>query len=146
MRKLIVLAFSVAILSSCGISNSLYYWGGTQNGTTAYENLAYQSYDKQSPKSICNLVAVYESMVTKPGGIRNVPPPGICAEYGYLLLQPQTATAFSENATYAQKRLFSTDDYSTYFQERGKELMAKEIEYYPESMKFIEPLIKKLTK
>lgn len=146
MKKLIVLAISAVLLSSCGISNPLYYWGGTQNGTTAYENLAYQSYDKQTPKSLCNLVAVYESMITKPGGTRRVPPPGICAEYGYLLLQPETATVFSENATSAQKRLFNTDDYSAYFQEKGKELLAKEIEYYPESIKFIEPLIKKLTK
>lgn len=146
MRRMIVLAMSVAFLSSCGITNSLYYWGGAQNGTTAYENLAYQSYDKQTPQSICNLVAVYENMVTKPGGTRGVPPPGICAEYGYLLLQPETAVAFTDNATYSQKRLFDTEDYSALFLERGKEMLEKEIEYYPESVKFIEPLIKKLAK
>lgn len=146
MKRMIVLAMSVAFLSSCGITNSLYYWGGAQNGTTAYENLAYQSYNKQTPQSICNLVAVYENMVTKPGGTRGVPPPGICAEYGYLLLQPETAVAFTENATYAQKHLFDTEDYSALFQKKGKEMLEKEIEYYPESVKFIEPLIKKLAK
>lgn len=146
MRKIIVPVLAVLFLSSCSITQPLYYWGGTQNGTTTYENLAYQSYDKQTPKSICNLVAVYENMVTQPGGTRRVPPPGICAEYGYMLLQPETATAFAENATNSQKKLFKTDDYGAYFQTRGKELLEKEIEYYPESIKFIQPLIKKLAK
>ncbi len=133
-------------LTSCGTASTLYYWGGTQNGTTAYENLAYQSYDKQTPASICNLVAVYERMVSNPGGIRRVPPPGICAEYGYLLLQPETASTFLENASPSQKRLFKTDDYGVLFPEKGKEMLEKEIEYYPESAQFIEPLIKKLAR
>lgn len=136
----------VVALSSCGMTNSLYYWGGTHSGTTAYESIAYQTYDKQTPKSICNLVAVYEEMVTKPGGTRQVPPPGICAEYGYLLLQPETAETFLNNATSAQKKLFQSEDYSAIFLERGKEMLLKEIELYPESAKFIEPLIKKLAR
>lgn len=146
MKKIIILAIAVVMLSSCGMTNALYYWGGTQSGTTAYENLAYQSYDKQTPKSICNLVAVYENMVTKPGGTRQVPPPGICAEYGYLLLKPETAETFLNNATPTQKKLFNTNDYSALFLERGKEMLQKEIELYPESAKFIEPLIKKLAR
>lgn len=144
MTKTIIAAIAVVTLTSCAASNSLYYWGGTQNGTTTYENLAYQSYDKQTPKSICNLIAVYENMVTKPGGTRQVPPPGICAEYGYLLLQPGTAETFLKNATATQKRLFKSDDYGAIFTERGKKMLQKEIELYPESATFIEPLIKKL--
>lgn len=146
MRKILALAIAALLLASCSITKPLYYWGGSQNGTTTYENLAYQSYDKQTPKSICDLVAVYESMVSNPGGTRCVPPPGICAEYGYLLLQPETAATFTENATSSQKRLFATDDYSALFREKGKEMLEKEIEYYPESVKFIQPLIAKLTK
>lgn len=150
MRRVFLFAVTVVFLSSCGITNGLYYWGGVQNGTTAYENLAYKSYDKQTPKSICDLVVVYENMVTKSdtkiGGSRQVPPPGICAEYGYLLLQPETAETFLNNATDVQKRVFSSDDYGTLFQERGKEMLQKEIEFYPESATFIEPLIKKLAR
>lgn len=146
MKKTIVFLIALMLLSSCGMTNTLYYWGGTQNGTTAYENLAYQSYDKQTPASICNLVAVYENMVTNPGGTRQVPPPGICAEYGYLLLQPETAETFLNNATPSQKRLFESDDYSALFLDRGKEMLQKEIELYPESAIFIEPLIKKLAR
>ena len=146
MKRVLYLVIAVVLLSSCGMTKSLYYWGGTQNGTTTYENLAYQSYDKQTPKSLCNRVAAYENMVTNPGGTRQVPPPGICAEYGYLLLQPETAETFLNNATPIQKKLFNSEDYSALFQERGKELLQKEIELYPESAKFIEPLIKKLAR
>jgi hypothetical protein len=146
MKKALLLILAVVLLSSCGPTNALYYWGGAQNGTTAYENLAYQSYDKQTPKSVCNLVAVYEKMVTNPGGIRQVPPPGICAEYGYLLLRPETADIFMKNATDAQKKLFQSDDYGVLFSERGKEMLRKEMELYPESARFIEPLIKKLAR
>ena len=147
MKKLIAAAVAAAFLSSCGVTTStLYYWGGAQKGTTAYENLAYQSYDKQTPKTVCDLVAVYENMVSHPGGSRQVPPPGICAEYGYLLLQPETATTFLNNATAAQKKLFSSEDYGTLFSEKGKEMLQKEIELYPESTKFIEPIIRKFAK
>ena len=83
-------------------------------------------------------------MVTNPGGSRNVPPPGICAEYGYLLLLPETAEIFTENATKSQKQQFSRTDYSIFFPELGKQLLQKELEYYPESKQFIEPLIKRL--
>ena len=135
------------LLSSCGTTvETLYSWGGYQNGTTAYENLAYLSYDKQSPQSICGLVAVYENMVSHPGGSRRVPPPGICAEYGYLLLQPGTAETFTQNASSSQKSLFGSSDYAVLFREKGQEMLEKEVEYYPESARFIEPLIKKLAK
>lgn len=146
MKKLALAALTVVLLSSCGAANSLYYWGGTRGETTAYEKLAYQSYDKQTPKSICGLIAVYEEMVIKPGGTRRVPPPGICAEYGYLLLQPETAAIFLDNATAAQKKLFGSGDYETLFMERGREMLRKEMELYPESVRFIEPLIKKLAR
>jgi len=114
------------------------------DGTSAYEKLAYRVYDKQTPKSLCDMIAIYEKMVSKPGGTRMVPPPGICAEYGYLLLQPDTAETFAKNAKSSQKNLFDTNDYAALFHEKGKELLLMEIEYYPESEKFIRPLIQKL--
>ena len=116
MRKVLIALASAVLLSSCGTpTTTLYYWGGYSDGATAYEHLAYKSYDKQSPQSICGLVAVYENMVSHPGGSR-------------------------------QKSLFGSTDYSVLFRERGQEMLEKEIEYYPESAKFIEPLIKKLAK
>lgn len=145
MKKTFLVFVSFFLLLSCGTTSSLYYWGGVQNSTTAYENLAYHSYDKQTPESLCKLICVYEDMVVNPGGIRKIPPPGICAEYGYLLLLPSTAETFMKAATERQKRIFDTDDYASFFFEKGKILLQKEMEYYPESIKFIEPLLKRMT-
>ena len=114
------------------------------NGATEYEHLAYKNYDKQTPESICKLICIYEEIVTYPGGSRKVPPPGICAEYGYMLLIPENAEIFAKHATSMQKRTFSSTEYTTLFPEKGKQLMLKEIELYPESAKFIAPLIERL--
>lgn len=144
MKKLFILLLVTFCLTSCGLTSSLYYWGGTQNGATTYENLAYKNYDKQTPESICKLICMYEDIVTHPGGIRNMPPPGICAEYGYMLLIPENAEIFAKHATSTQKRTFASTEYATFFPQKGKELMLKEIELYPESAKFIAPLIERL--
>lgn len=148
MRNIVILLVSVLLLASCGSisslsTSSLYYWGGTQNGTTTYENLAYKDYKVQTPKVLCALICTYEDMVTNHGGTRQVPPPGICAEYGYLLLQPATAEMFAENATAKQKIIFDSSNYEALFSERGKQMLQKELEYYPESKQFIEPLLKR---
>jgi hypothetical protein len=146
MKRLIVLALVTFCLTSCGLTSSLYYWGGQQKGATTYENLAYKNYDKQTPESICKLICMYEDIVENPGGSRKMPPPGICAEYGYMLLIPENAEIFAKHATSMQKRTFNSSDYATFFPERGKELMLREIELYPESAKFIAPLIERLCK
>ena len=146
MKKLLLLSIVTVCLTSCGVTPSLYYWGEMQYGATAYEDLTYRNYDKQTPESICKLICMYEDVVTYPGGTRRMPPPGICAEYGYLLLNPENAEIFAKNATSMQKRIFSTTDYASFFPEKGKEMMLKEMELYPESAKFIGPLIERLCK
>lgn len=146
MKRIMTLALVSFILTSCGMATSLYYWGSVQNGATTYENLSYQNYDKQTPESICKLICMYEDMVTYPGGTRRVPPPGICAEYGYMLLIPENAAIFAEHATGMQRRSFASTDYASFFTEKGKEMLQKEIELYPESAKFIAPLIERLCK
>lgn len=144
MRKIIFIAL-VFCLSSCSTYVPLYNWGGGEvNKVTAYELSLYDYYSKQTPKSLCNLISVYEKMTSKPGGQRNVPPPGICAEYAYLLVKPETLTTFQKNATGSQKKLFKGKDLNTYFHEHAQEMFEKEIEYYPESAVFIKPLMKKL--
>lgn len=146
MKRILTLALVSFALTSCGFTTSLYYWGGDLYGTTTYENLTYQNYDKQTPESICKLICMYEDMVTYPGGTRRVPPPGICAEYGYMLLIPENAVIFAEHATAMQRRSFASTDYAAFFAEKGKEMLQKEIELYPESAKFITPLIERLCK
>lgn len=146
MKKIFVLPFVALSLTSCALTSSLYYWGGTQGGATVYECLTYNNYDKQTPESLCKLICMYEDIVTNPDGARGVPPPGICAEYGYMLLIPENAEIFASHATSAQKRTFPSTEYATFFPEKGKQLMLKEIELYPESAKFIAPLIERLCK
>lgn len=124
----------------------MYYWGGSQNGATAYENLTYKNYDKQTPESLCKLICMYEDIISNTGGTRQLPPPGICAEYGYLLLIPENAVIFAEHATAMQKRLLYSSDYPSFFSAKGKELLKMEIELYLESAKFIAPLIDRFCK
>ncbi len=143
MRKVLIPLLLLALTASCGPTR-LYYWGSYSEGTTPYEELAYQQYDKQTPESVCALVCLYEDMVAHPGGQRQVPPPGICAEYGYLLLQPSTAEYFAQHATSRQRKVFNSNDFGALFSQRGEEMLAKEMELYPESAKFIEPLLKRV--
>lgn len=153
MRKILLLAIAAISVCSCGVFASmptyenhvLYNWGGWYNSnTTAYEHYAYQNYKKQTPESVCALIVTYEDMVNHPGGERGVVPPGICAEYGYLLLQPDSAQLFEQNATEAQKKVFSSSDYGALFREKGAALFEQEMELYPESALFIRPLMAKL--
>jgi hypothetical protein len=146
MRKILIIVLITLGVTSCGSMSSLYYWGGVSRGATTYENLTYNNYDKQTPESICALICMYEDMITNPRGSRLVPPPGICAEYGYMLFIPENAEIFKNYATKQQKSMFDTNDYALFFPERGKQMMLKEIELYPESAKFIAPLVERLSK
>lgn len=146
MRKVLFLSLFVCLLSSCGTTDSLYYWGGTGllSETTRYEELAYRYFGNHTPESICNLISLYEDMVTKPSGERQVPPPGICAEYAYLISQPEVVNIFINNATYSQKGKYKTDDLVSYFPIRAKALYEMELSLYPESATFIKPLYDKI--
>lgn len=139
-KNYFLLALFVILFSSCSTTSTLYDWGGNTNGTTAYENATYQSYKQQTPESICAMLCVYEQMVTHPGGSRQVPPPGVCAEYAYYLTLPETSDAWSSVSTAKQKRILQRTDFESY----AKELFEKEMTLYPESIVFIQPLMEKL--
>ena len=147
MKQLIVLLGLALALSSCEVKSNLYNWGykSSSNSATEYESSVYNYYHSQSPESLCALLCEYEYMVTHPGGERGVVPPGICAESGYLLLRPDTPQIFSQHATKRQKEHFSSDDYNATFREKGMLMLQKEMELYPESAVFIQPLIKKFS-
>jgi len=146
-RLTLVLLAAGLLLSACGpTAQVLYYWGGESEGVTEYERLAYRSSAKQSPESICAMLVMYERLVNNPGGWRQVPPPGICAEYGWLLAQPETLAAFMENASARQKEMLTYGLSSAAFMERSRELFEMEMRYYPESIVFIKPLAERLFK
>ena len=144
LKTLLVFLAVGLLLSACGpTAQVLYYWGGESDGVTEYERIAYRTADKQSPESLCQMLAVYEKMVSNPGGFRKVPPPGICAEYAWLLMQPETASLYDAHATSRQKSLIGP---SSGFRERSRDLFEMELNYYPESAVFIKPLAEKLFK
>ncbi len=144
MKKVLVMFASILLLTSCATTSKLYYWGSTLDGVSKYEQLAYKHYNQQTPESICELIALYEDMTNNPGGTRNVAPPGIYAEYGFLLLQTSTLDAFENHATRKHRNLFDTNDYAKMFQEKGIKMLQKEIELYPESEKFILPILTRI--
>ena len=144
-KRFVLFALSALLLCSCGPSrSSLYYWGGTDSSSvTVYEKMFYNNYKKQTDESICRLLCTYEDMIKNAGGLRQVPPPGICAEYGYMLINPDSAVAFAKAATPSQRKIIVASDYAAEFGQRGMEMLQREMELYPESVPFIMPLVKK---
>ena len=143
MKKIVLSLHGTMFLTSCG-PTSLYYWGNTMQGTTAYEALSYKRADKEDPKIICKVIEMYENLLAFPGGLRQVPPPGVCAEYAYMLLQPEIVDIFYKNATKAQISSFENSGYGNDPQAKAIKLFEKEIELYPESTQFVSPLLKRL--
>lgn len=105
-------------LSSCGLQSesqqSLYSWYD-------YDDIVYDYSKSRSPEARQRLLTLYQKLLDRPRGSRRTVPPGICAEYGYLLVK--------------QGEL-----------ERGLDLLKKEIELYPESEIFVGRIIKQLKK
>ncbi|MDR2058052.1 MAG: DUF4810 domain-containing protein [Dysgonamonadaceae bacterium] len=111
--KLLVSALFLLLLASCVTTpKPLYTWENYQERTYAYIKDA-------TDKSLEELLDTYQTLVEKQQGSRETVPPGICADYGYLL--------------YKQGKT-----------KEGLALLEKEIALYPESTVFISRIIKKL--
>ena len=111
MKKLLLLAVVCVTAASCGGTKELYDWKGYDDAVYSYTKAA-------DEKSVGKLMEVYEKLIANSGGTRKVPPPGACADYGYLLLQ---------NGKTAE----------------GRTLLIRETELYPESKKFIDRILKR---
>lgn len=108
--KLASLAGLTLILSSCGSTQTLYSWYDYDNAIHTYTKT-------RTPKSEEYLIKMYDKLINTPNGTRKIVQPGICAEYGYLLLKLDKM-------------------------EEGLALLKKEVELYPESDEFITRIIK----
>ena len=102
---------TVFVCASCSSNSQLYNWKGYEQAVYAYT----QTPDEQNLEK---LLTVYDRLLHAPGGVRMVPPPGVCADYGYLLLMNG-----------------KTDE--------GKALLEQETVLYPESKKFIDRILKR---
>jgi hypothetical protein len=58
----------------------MYNWAG-------YEDISYKFLKNRTEEETENLISCYKDVINEANGTRNVPPPGICADYGFLLLQ-----------------------------------------------------------
>lgn len=115
MKKLFFAVATVLVLTSCAASQpALYSWYGSENAT-------YQYTKRNTEDKLNAAMEQYKKVITMQKAARGVVPPGVNAEYGYLLVK-------------AGKK------------EEGLTLLKEEARLYPESEKFISRIIKQLQK
>ena len=95
--------------ASCA-TKTLYSWEN-------YDNTSYNYLKNSDEKSTQALIKTYQKLIEKQKGTRQAVPPGVYADYGFILLQADKI-------------------------EDGKKMLQKEIELYPESKVFIERILK----
>ncbi len=102
-------------MASCSTSQkSLYSWYDSEDATYKYTK-------RGTDELLTKAMAQYQKVIEKQKGTRKVVPPGVNAEYGYLL-------------------------YKAGKKEEGLALMRAEMTAYPESEKFISRIINQLEK
>ena len=114
MKKIVVLSFCAMMLASCSTQQPLYSWYDSEDATYTYTK-------RGTEETLAKAMAQYELVINKQKGTRKIAPPGVNAEYGYLLCK-------------AGKK------------EEGLALLRAEIKAYPESEKFISRIINQLEK
>ena len=110
MKKILFLLIPVILLASCTSTKPLYSWN-------KYDISSYNYLKNNDEKSTQELIKNYEAIIAKQKGSRLVVPPGIYADYGFILLQS------GKN-------------------EEGNAMLEKEIALYPESKIFIDRISK----
>ena len=114
MKKFVISALCVVAMTSCQTQNSLYSWYDSEEASYNYTN-------RRTEESLTKAMAQYKLVIERQNGERKVVPPGVNAEYGFLL-------------------------YKAGKKDEGLALLRAEIKAYPESEKFISRIIKQLEK
>tara|TARA_B100000768_G_C10983312_1_gene250797 strand:+ start:181 stop:522 length:342 start_codon:yes stop_codon:yes gene_type:complete len=110
MKNYIYMLVIAVALSSCGSSKKLYSWN-------KYEQASYSYLKKADEKSTNKIIKEYKKIINEQKGIRKSIPPGMCADYGFLLIQKGNKADGIAN-------------------------LKKEIALYPESKVFIDRILK----
>jgi hypothetical protein len=110
MKKTILITLSLVLLTACSVQKPLYTWSN-------YTNSSYNYLKNSDEKSTEELIKTYQEIIEKQKGSRGVVPPGIYADYGFILLQANKTA-------------------------EGKAMLMQEIALYPESRIFIERILK----
>jgi hypothetical protein len=115
MKHLMIIFCAILFLASCGPTvKPLYTWG-------KYEDASYSYLKKNDEKSTQQLIEAYQKIIDEQKGSRKTVPPGIYADYGFILIQTGKT-------------------------KEGKALLEKEIALYPESKVFVERILKLIEK
>ncbi|QZT36890.1 DUF4810 domain-containing protein [Halosquirtibacter xylanolyticus] len=111
MKKILTTILLLSLFASCSVSP--YYWG-------SYEKVTYKYNKNMTPEARANVMENYQSVINycKQSTSKEVPP-GIYADYGYLLIQDGQV-------------------------DLGKSYMEKEMELYPESKKIVTYLLDRI--
>lgn len=115
MKKyiLIVSFITVVLATACTPQKkTLYTWGN-------YDSVSYNYIKTETDENLDKLLASYEGLIENQKGLRKEVPPGVCADYGFLLYKKgKKAEALA--------------------------MLKKEVTLYPESATFINRIIKKI--
>lgn len=114
MKKLLIAICCMIAIASCTTQKTLYSWYDSEDATYMYTK-------RGTDELLTEAMEQYEKVIRKQKGIRKTVPPGVNAEYGYLL-------------------------YKAGKKEEGLTLLKAEIQAYPESEVFISRIIKQLEK
>ena len=115
MKNLFAISLLGLLLTGCVSTPSpLYSWND-------YQDQCYNYIKNETPENLEKLLKTYQLIINKQTGSRKVVPPGIYADYGFLL--------------YKQGK-----------KEEGITYLKKEATLYPESAEFILRIIKNLEK
>jgi len=115
MKRIVVIALLCAIMVSCSTApKPMYSWYDYDDDTYAY----LKNGDKES---LADLIKTYEKIIAQQKGTRKIVPPGVYADYGFILIQAKKT-------------------------EEGKKMLMKESELYPESSVFVNSVIRMIEK
>jgi len=111
MKKVLAITvIAVLCLASCTTQKTLYTWD-------KYHLTSYNYLKNSDEKAFQELEKTYKNIIRKQKGTRKTVPPGVYADYGFLLLQADKV-------------------------EEGKKMLQMEIALYPESAIFIGRILK----
>ncbi|MDR2824378.1 MAG: DUF4810 domain-containing protein [Prevotellaceae bacterium] len=105
---------AILFFTSCRSPQALYSWDN-------YDETSYTYLKRGDEKSMNRLLKTYQQLIKRSKGTRRTVPPGIYADYGFLLLQTGKI-------------------------KEGKAMMEKEMTLYPESKVFINRILKRFEK
>lgn len=114
MKKILLATLVAMSIASCTTTKTMYSWHD-------YEDVTYQYSKKRTEELKEKVLAQYQRLTEKQKGTRGVVPPGLYAEYGYMLCMEGK-------------------------KEEGLKYLNEEIKLYPESEKYISRIIKQLEK